>query len=57
MGDLTFTIIEVVPAGRANAWTTGLWTLRRSDDTLSGGFSLLWALEDDGWRIVRDHSY
>jgi ketosteroid isomerase-like protein len=57
MGDLSFTIHEVLPAGNAHAWCTGEWTLFRSSDTLGGGFSLLWTMEDKGWRITRDHTY
>jgi ketosteroid isomerase-like protein len=57
MGDLSFTLHEVLPAGSAHAWITGAWSLARQADTLSGGFSLLWAREQEGWRIVRDHSY
>ncbi len=57
MGDLTFGLHEVVPAGAFHAWVTGSWTLHRTADTLEGGFSLLWAKDDDGWRIVRDHSH
>jgi ketosteroid isomerase-like protein len=57
MGDLAFGIQEVVPAGGDHAWVTGTWSLVRAADTLGGGFSLLWARERDGWRIVRDHTY
>jgi len=57
MGALTFTLHEVVPAGRGHAWATGGWTLHRAADTLSGGFSLLWVEGPEGWRIARDHSY
>lgn len=57
MGDLSFGIHEVIPAGADHAWMTGTWTLHRSADTLGGGFSLLWAREAEGWRIVRDHTY
>ena len=57
MGELKFEIIEILPVGSENVWVTGGWTLFRSADTLQGGFSLLWAMERGGWRIVRDHSY
>jgi ketosteroid isomerase-like protein len=57
MGDLDFTIHEVVPAGPSQAWVTGNWRLDRTVDTLAGGFSLFWVKERDGWRIVRDHTY
>lgn len=57
MGDLQFGIHEIVMAGTDNAWLTGTWELYRAADTLGGGFSLLWAKEQVGWRIVRDHTY
>ncbi len=57
MGDLAFEIHEVIPVGRGHAWCTGTWQLYRSADTLGGGFTLLWTLEEQGWRITRDHTY
>ncbi|MBL7980701.1 MAG: nuclear transport factor 2 family protein [Flavobacteriales bacterium] len=57
MGDLTFGINEVVPAGADHAWSTGTWRLVRAADTLSGAYSLLWVRQADGWRIARDHTY
>ncbi len=56
MGDLTFSIHEVVPAGASNAWVSGTWLLYRTADTLGGSFSLLWQKEEQGWRILRDHT-
>ena len=57
MGDLAFLIHEVIPTGNRHAWCTGEWKLYRTADTLGGGFSLLWTLEEQGWRIARDHTY
>jgi len=57
MGDLRFTLSEVLPAGTDHAWVTGAWELVRATDTLDGGFSLLWHKNAEGWRIIRDHSY
>ena len=57
MGNLAFTIHEVAPVGDDHAWVAGLWELRRTADTLDGGFSLLWQRQAEGWRILRDHSY
>ncbi|MFZ1686627.1 MAG: SgcJ/EcaC family oxidoreductase [Flavobacteriales bacterium] len=56
MGDLTFTTIEVLPAGEGHAWCTGTWKLIRTADTLAGRFSLLWQQREGEWRILRDHS-
>jgi ketosteroid isomerase-like protein len=57
MGDLTFGITDLREAGADHAWLAGTWQLVRMEDTLSGGFSLLWERLPEGWRIVRDHSY
>lgn len=57
MGRLTFGVHEVTAAGGRHAWVSGTWSLLRSADTLSGGFSLLWEQRAGSWRIVRDHSY
>ena len=57
MGQLDFSGVEVLAAGADHAWCTGAWRLVRSQDTLSGGFSLLWERTGDGWKILRDQSY
>lgn len=57
MGDLTFGGLEILGAGADNAWCTGTWELIRAQDTLGGGFSLLWERTAQGWRILRDHTY
>lgn len=57
MGDLTFGGLEILGAGANNAWCTGTWELIRAQDTLGGGFSLLWERTGQGWRILRDHTY
>ncbi|MBK9273124.1 MAG: nuclear transport factor 2 family protein [Flavobacteriales bacterium] len=57
MGDLHFGISEVLAVGPEHAWCTGTWSLFRSADTLSGGFSLLWQQGPQGWRVIRDHTY
>jgi ketosteroid isomerase-like protein len=57
MGDLDFGGLEVLGAGTDRAWCTGTWELRRVQDTIGGGFSLLWTKGPQGWRILRDHTY
>ena len=57
MGDLTFSGLEVIPAGDGHAWCTGRWRLARATDTLGGGFSLFWERKGTEWRILRDHTY
>jgi len=56
MGDLSFTDLEILPAGADHAWCTGQWKIVRAE-TVGGGFSLLWQRTPQGWRILRDHSY
>ena len=57
MGQLDFAGLEVLAAGADHAWCTGSWRLSRSQDTLSGGFSLFWERTAEGWKILRDQSY
>ena len=57
MGDLSFGGLEILGAGADHAWCTGTWELIRAQDTLGGGFSLLWERHTEGWRILRDHTY
>ena len=57
MGDLSFGGLEILGAGPDHAWCTGSWELIRAQDTLGGGFSLLWERTAQGWRILRDHTY
>lgn len=57
MGELTFSGLEVLPAGDGHAWCTGRWSLARATDTLGGGFSLFWERMGADWRILRDHTY
>lgn len=57
MGHLEFGELEVLGAGKDNAWCTGTWRLLRAQDTLGGGFSLFWVRTRNGWRILRDHTY
>lgn len=57
MGELTFSGLEVLPAGDGHAWCTGRWSLARATDTLGGGFSLFWERKGTEWRILRDHTY
>ncbi len=57
MGTLDFRQLELLGAGADHAWCTGTWRLVRSQDTLSGGFSLFWGRTPQGWRVLRDHTY
>lgn len=56
MGTLKFTNLHFDPIKGENAWVDGRWTLYRSNDTLSGYFTLLWKRIDNNWQIVADHS-
>ena len=44
------------PLGSENYWVAGAWTLFREADTLSGHYTLVWALQNGKWVIISDHS-
>ncbi len=56
MGKLEFTDLYFNHINDETAWVDGKWTLFRTNDTLSGHFSLLWKRMDEKWQIVADHS-
>lgn len=56
MGKLEFTGLYFNHINDETAWVDGKWTLFRTNDTLSGHFSLLWKRMDEKWQIVADHS-
>jgi len=58
MGQLTFDVEDIQPAGTEHALMLGAWHLKRGDglEDLSGWFSLVWERQDNDWVIIRDHS-
>lgn len=56
MGILNFRIHHLDLLNEQNAHVVGEWKLSRTEDTLSGYFSLLWAKKSGEWKIIRDHS-
>ncbi|MEY2938192.1 MAG: hypothetical protein RL062_781 [Bacteroidota bacterium] len=56
MGQLFFDDLFYNKISPEAAWVDGQWTLYRSQDTLSGRFSLLWKKIDNKWQIIADHS-
>ncbi|MBL7473800.1 YybH family protein [Robertkochia sediminum] len=56
MGQLRFEIIRMQQVGPGVAQVLGKFILDRSDETLSGYFTLVWKKFDEGWRIVSDHT-
>jgi hypothetical protein len=56
MGKLEFTDLYFNEINKEAVWVDGKWTLFRTNDTLSGHFSLLWKRMDEKWQIVADHS-
>jgi len=58
MGQLTFGVQNLEPAGPDHALMLGSWQLDRAGglDTLSGWFSLVWQKRNGDWVIIRDHS-
>lgn len=56
MGLLTFDNLEVHPLGDEHALVLGRWHLKYSDHATGGNYSLVFALIDDQWRIIHDHT-
>lgn len=56
MGRLQFTNLNIRILDSENAYVIGKWELFRTDDTLSGHYSLLWKKMGQSWFIVADHS-
>ncbi len=56
MGTLTFENLIVNPIEPDAAFVVGKWVLHRSEDTLSGHYSLLWQRISGEWFIIADHS-
>jgi len=58
MGQLTFGVEGIEPAGPHHALMLGSWCLDRTGEfePLSGWFSLVWERKDGDWVIIRDHS-
>lgn len=56
MGTLRFEIIRMQQVGPGVAQVLGKFILERSDETLSGFFTLVWKKFDTGWLIVSDHT-
>lgn len=56
MGRLAFNNLEMEQVSENAAFVIGQWTLYRTQDTLSGHYSLLWKKVAGSWVIVADHS-
>lgn len=58
MGDLSFEVVNIEPAGAAHALMLGAWKLSRGNglEDLDGWFSLVWEKREGRWVIIRDHS-
>ncbi len=56
MGELDFTNLNHSQTSSKSFFTTGNWTLFRTQDTLSGSFLLVWQLKNNRWVITADHS-
>lgn len=56
MGELAFDDLEIQVTDPTSAFATGAWTLNRTQDTLSGRFTLVWRKLHGDWVIVADHS-
>jgi len=58
MGELSFEVENIEPAGATHALMLGAWKLSRGDgfEDLDGWFSLVWEKREGRWVIIRDHS-
>lgn len=56
MGRLQFTNVTKEMLSDSSAFVIGKWELFRSEDTLSGHYSLIWKKKKGEWKIVADHS-
>ncbi len=56
MGTLTFEELQIRVASPLSAVATGLWRLKRSNDSPWGRFTLIIEKKPEGWRIVYDHT-
>ena len=56
MGRLQFENLSMDLTGDSSAYVIGKWVLHRTNDTLSGHYSLLWKCMKSRWLIVADHS-
>jgi ketosteroid isomerase-like protein len=54
MGTLTFSDLEIKPAGTDFAVADGRWQLQRENDAPHGRFTLLFRRTNGGWRIIHD---
>lgn len=56
MGRLQFSNLSTDIIDDSTAFVIGRWRLFRTEDTLSGHYSLLWKKKAQGWTIIVDHS-
>ena len=56
MGILTYTVLSMEKLSKKSAFVIGKWHLQRTEDELSGHFSLVWKKINGNWLIVADHS-
>jgi ketosteroid isomerase-like protein len=56
MGQLTFTILEVLPLGNDYCKVIGKWFLKRTVGDIGGHFTLVFRRFGNGWKIISDHT-
>lgn len=56
MGSLQFSEIQIFPIEKNAAVVLGRWQLSIGDQKPAGLFTLLFRKQEEGWRIVLDHS-
>jgi ketosteroid isomerase-like protein len=56
MGQLAFTVLEILPLGQDHMKVIGRWHLTRSMGNIGGHFTLIFKRFADGWKIISDHT-
>ena len=56
MGRLKFENLRHELLNEEACTVIGKWTLYRTNDTLSGNYSLIWQIKENQWKITSDHS-
>lgn len=56
MGRVSFSELEITPAGDSAVLVLGRWKLQRKSDPLGGNFSLVFRKISGRWLIVHDHT-
>lgn len=56
MGQLSFSLLEMLPLGNDYFKVIGKWHLKRTIGDVGGHFTLIFRRFADGWKIIADHT-